>query len=133
MRESNRTQILDAAARVVQREGIASVTYETVAAEAGLTKGGLVYHFPSRESLILAAHQRLAEEWEASMAAAITTNVDQATENEKLRGYARAATQSATRPSRCTAAHLAASRLTSSAISAPRKSHGNVPPTSTPG
>lgn len=97
MRESKQTQILDAAARVVQREGIASVTYETVAAEAGLTKGGLVYHFPSRESLILAAHQRLAEEWEASMAAAITTNVDQATENEKLRGYARAATQSATR------------------------------------
>lgn len=97
MRESKRTQVLDAAARVVQREGIASVTYETVAAEAGLTKGGLVYHFPSRESLILAVHQRLADEWEASMAAAIGTSADDATETEKLQGYARAATQSATR------------------------------------
>ncbi|WP_260300693.1 TetR/AcrR family transcriptional regulator [Rathayibacter sp. PhB152] len=97
MRESKRTQILDAAARVVQRDGVGSVTYDTVAAEAGLTKGGLVYHFPSREALILAVHQRLADEWEASMAAAIDVGADEATETQKLQGYARAATQSSTR------------------------------------
>ena len=41
MRTSNRSKILEAAARVVQREGIRSFTYDAVAEEAGLTKGGL--------------------------------------------------------------------------------------------
>ena len=38
MRPSNRDKILDAAARVVQREGVTSVTLESVAAEAELTE-----------------------------------------------------------------------------------------------
>ncbi|WIE84766.1 TetR family transcriptional regulator [Curtobacterium sp. MCPF17_021] len=97
MRESKRALILDAAARVVQREGIKSVTYETVAAEAGLTKGGLVYHFPSREDMITAVHEHLAAEWEASMVRAAGKTAEEATPTERMQGYARAATQSATR------------------------------------
>ncbi|SCE54411.1 helix-turn-helix domain-containing protein, partial [Streptomyces sp. OspMP-M43] len=54
MRTSKRTQILEAATRVVQREGVKSVTFDSVAAEAGLTKGGLLYHFASRDDLVRA-------------------------------------------------------------------------------
>jgi AcrR family transcriptional regulator len=97
MRQSNRTKILDAAAEVVQRDGVTSVTLESVAAEAGLTKGGLMYHFRTRDALLLALHQHLAEHWEASMVAAAGKKAEDATVEERLAAYARANTQSATR------------------------------------
>ncbi|MFD4986781.1 TetR/AcrR family transcriptional regulator [Streptomyces sp. NPDC058374] len=97
MRTSKRTQILDAAARLVQREGVKSVTFESVAAESGLTKGGLLYHFATREELVRAIHQHLADRWEADMAAAAGKPAAEATAAERLAAYARVTTQSATR------------------------------------
>lgn len=69
MRQSKRTLILEAGSRVVQRGGVTALTYESVAQEAGLTKGGLLYHFPSREALLLALHEYVAGQWEAAMEA----------------------------------------------------------------
>lgn len=69
MRQSKRTEILEAAKRVIQREGVTTLTYESVAAEAGLTKGGLLYHFPSREDLIRALHEYAAAQWEECLEA----------------------------------------------------------------
>jgi AcrR family transcriptional regulator len=97
VRESKRDKILDAAARVVEREGVKAVTYETVAKEAGLTKGGLVYHFPSREDMVTALHEHMAAAWEEGMIAAAGLTAADATETQRLIGYARAAMQSATR------------------------------------
>ena len=48
MRTSNRRKILDAIIAIVERDGITAVTFDAVAAETGLTRGGLLYHFPSR-------------------------------------------------------------------------------------
>ncbi|RJN32553.1 TetR/AcrR family transcriptional regulator [Nesterenkonia natronophila] len=67
MRESKREAALEAAKRIVQREGVTALSYEAVAAEAALTKGGLLYHFPSREDLLLALHQYVADQWEQCM------------------------------------------------------------------
>ncbi|MFF1699830.1 TetR/AcrR family transcriptional regulator [Streptomyces sp. NPDC058257] len=97
MRTSKRTQILEAATRVVEREGVKSVTFDSVAAEAGLTKGGLLYHFASREDLVQAIHQHLADQWEADLAAAAGKPAADATPTERLTAYTRVATQSATR------------------------------------
>ncbi|MEV1091756.1 TetR/AcrR family transcriptional regulator [Streptomyces microflavus] len=97
MRTSKRTQILEAATRVVEREGVKSVTFDSVAAEAGLTKGGLLYHFASRDDLVQAIHQHLADEWEAQMAAAAGKPADLATPEERLTAYSRISSQSATR------------------------------------
>jgi AcrR family transcriptional regulator len=97
MRTSKRTQILQAASRVVEREGVKSVTFDSVAAEAGLTKGGLLYHFASREDLVQAIHQHLADQWEADMIAMAGKPASEATPNERLAAYTRVATQSATR------------------------------------
>ncbi|GEM45181.1 TetR/AcrR family transcriptional regulator [Deinococcus cellulosilyticus] len=47
-----RSQILDAAYRLIQRSGAASLTIEAVAKEAGLSKGGVLYHFSSKQKLI---------------------------------------------------------------------------------
>lgn len=97
MRTSKRTQILEAATRVVQHEGVRSVTFDSVAAEAGMTKGGLLYHFSSREELIQAIHQHLADQWEAGMTEKAGKPAADATPLERLAAYARATTHSSSR------------------------------------
>jgi AcrR family transcriptional regulator len=47
-----RDGILQAARRVVQKSGVSRLTLETVAAEAYMSKGGLLYHFPSKDALL---------------------------------------------------------------------------------
>jgi len=50
--ENTRTAILDAASRIVQQQGVERLTLDLTAREAGISKGGLLYHFPSKEALI---------------------------------------------------------------------------------
>ena len=47
-----RDLILAAAANVVLTQGASKMTLEAVAKEAGVSKGGLLYHFPSKDALI---------------------------------------------------------------------------------
>lgn len=51
-RERSRGEILEAARRVLLREGAAATTLELVAAEAGLSKAGLYYYFDSKDALL---------------------------------------------------------------------------------
>ncbi|WP_022873709.1 TetR/AcrR family transcriptional regulator [Nesterenkonia alba] len=67
MRASKRNDILEAAKRVVQRDGVTALSYEAVASESGLTKGGLLYHFPSRDALLRGLHEHVAGQWEQHM------------------------------------------------------------------
>ncbi|MTI79710.1 MAG: TetR/AcrR family transcriptional regulator [Firmicutes bacterium] len=53
MPQSNtRETILKAASHIVQSDGILELTLEATAKLAGISKGGLLYHFPSKEDLI---------------------------------------------------------------------------------
>ena len=97
MRTSKRTEILEAATRVVEREGIKSLTYDSVAAEAGLTKGGLLYHFASREDLVVAVHQHLAALWESGMVESAGKPVGDTSPEERHAAYARVNTDGASR------------------------------------
>ena len=45
-------QILNAATKLINEEGIFALTLESVAKLAGVSKGGLLYHFPSKEALL---------------------------------------------------------------------------------
>ncbi len=60
-----RDRVLDAAEAVVVRQGIANLTLEAVAAETGISKGGLLYHFPNKDKLVEAMVIRCAEHWRA--------------------------------------------------------------------
>lgn len=51
-KRSKRDQLLNAAAQIVLEKGAAHLTLDAVAALAGVSKGGLLYHFPSKEALI---------------------------------------------------------------------------------
>ncbi|MFN3599912.1 MAG: TetR/AcrR family transcriptional regulator [Dietzia sp.] len=67
MRQSKRDDILDAAQRLIQRDGVTALTFESLATESGLTKGGLLYHFPSRDELLRGLHEHVAGRWEQCM------------------------------------------------------------------
>ena len=51
-RPNRRRQLLDAAATVIRRDGAQSLTLDAVASEAGVSKGGVLYHFGSKRALI---------------------------------------------------------------------------------
>lgn len=51
-RSDARARILDAALTVSDRVGAAHLTLDAVAAEAGVSKGGLLYHFASKDLLL---------------------------------------------------------------------------------
>jgi AcrR family transcriptional regulator len=56
-----RTRILDAAEAMVRARGVSGLTLEAAAREAGVSKGGLLYHFASKEALLAAMLNRLAD------------------------------------------------------------------------
>jgi len=60
--------ILTAAERVVLRDGVMCLTVEAVAREAKLSKGGVLYHFATKESLIQAMLDRLIQYCEQEIA-----------------------------------------------------------------
>ncbi len=60
-RPTCRNPILDAAEAVVLSVGAAHLTLDAVAEKSGVSKGGLLYHFPSKEALIDGMMSRLIE------------------------------------------------------------------------
>lgn len=50
--EITKNAILEAANRIVQERGVDNLTLELTAREAGVSKGGLLYHFPNKVALI---------------------------------------------------------------------------------
>ncbi|MGF9764697.1 TetR/AcrR family transcriptional regulator [Microvirga sp. 0TCS3.31] len=61
-RKSSREKLLDAAAELVSEIGSGRLTLEGVAERAGLSKGGLLYSFPTKDALLQAMVQRLVDE-----------------------------------------------------------------------
>ena len=70
-RERSREEILEAARRVLLREGVAATTLDLVAAEAGLSKAGLYYYFDSKDALlfelVFASYEAQAKAVEAAV------------------------------------------------------------------
>jgi AcrR family transcriptional regulator len=66
-RTDTKQRLLDAAATVVRRDGARALTLDAVAAEAGVSKGGLLYHFGAKRELLDA----MLDGWLAEFAAEI--------------------------------------------------------------
>jgi AcrR family transcriptional regulator len=65
-----RRRLLDAATAVVRRDGARALTLEAVAAEAGVSKGGLLYHFRSKRELLDAMLEGWLQEFATEIEAA---------------------------------------------------------------
>jgi len=68
-----RRRLLDAAAAVVRRKGAQALTLDAVAAEAAVSKGGLLYHFASKRELLDGMVAGWLEEFGAEIATAEAT------------------------------------------------------------
>ncbi len=64
---NSKDRILDAAERVVLEQGAARLTLDAVAHQASMSKGGLLYNFPSKEDLIRGMVARLTERFDADL------------------------------------------------------------------
>lgn len=60
-RPSARDIILDAAERVVERDGAGRLTIDAVVRESGFSKGGVLYNFPSKLDLIKGMVARIVD------------------------------------------------------------------------
>ena len=65
-----RRRLVDAASLVVRRDGARALTLDAVAAEAGVSKGGLLYHFKTKRDLLDAMLAGWLEEFAGEIEAA---------------------------------------------------------------
>lgn len=70
---SARQRLLDTAAQIVARQGVQELTLDGVAAAAGVTKGGLIYHFKTKDDLLGALVEQLVAEIEQRQRAKAAT------------------------------------------------------------
>lgn len=84
-------RLLQAASRIILKSGVNALTLEAAAQEAEVSKGGLLYHFPTKEALLQALVRSLValfyERLEAELAQA---NEPVGTPGRWLRAYIRA-------------------------------------------
>lgn len=66
---SKRALILESAANIVETSGAAHLTIDAVASAASISKGGVLYHFPSKQALLEGMLERLLEQYAARKAA----------------------------------------------------------------
>lgn len=65
-----RRALLDEAARITLEQGLSKVTFQAVADAVGVTKGGVMHHFATKDALILAVFYDAMAKFEAEVNAA---------------------------------------------------------------
>jgi len=69
--EARRAQLVDVTIELVADRGYAAASLGRIAESAGITKAGVLYHFPSRQALVEAAYQHVLAAVVATVAAAV--------------------------------------------------------------
>ena len=70
-RPSSRQRILEAAEALAREQGPGNISLDAVAARAGLSKGGLLYNFPTKAKLLEALVEMHIERAEAALAQSV--------------------------------------------------------------
>ena len=86
-----RLRIFRACSEILRREGLSNLTLQSVAAEAGISKGGLLYHFETKQVLIEALFEYHNGIFEKRLDELIAVEGDQP--GAFLRAYARASAE----------------------------------------
>ena len=87
MRSSSLPQILDAAMRVLDAADGGDITYDAVAREAGLTKAGLMYHFPSKDAMMIAIIEHVIGRWQHELQDALGIPLEESTLEQRVRAF----------------------------------------------
>ncbi|MDA1075522.1 MAG: TetR/AcrR family transcriptional regulator [Proteobacteria bacterium] len=75
---NKRAMILEAAVHTVEVSGAAHLTIDAVAVAAGVSKGGLLYHFPSKQALLEGMLEYFLEQMNSRTAAYQASHPDDA-------------------------------------------------------
>lgn len=67
-RSKTRQKILEAAAEISRESGPGNLSLDAVAAKAGVSKGGLLYHFPSKTALLKAVVETFVASFDEELA-----------------------------------------------------------------
>ncbi|MFN7766835.1 MAG: TetR/AcrR family transcriptional regulator [Planctomycetaceae bacterium] len=62
--QATREKLCETAIEIAAREGLAAMTLDNVARHAGVSKGGVTYHFPSKDKLLEAVVEHFGERLE---------------------------------------------------------------------
>ena len=81
-------RIIDAAEAIVEEQGVATLTLEQAAKRAGISKGGILYHFPNKEALVAAMIARFTDRFDRAVEQ--LTLEDSAAQGRTIRSYVRA-------------------------------------------
>jgi AcrR family transcriptional regulator len=93
--------LLDAALDLIAERGVAELTYDALAERAGVSKGGLLYHFESKEALLEALAERLIERYAEARRKTKEGLPD--TPSRELKGYAIASMHNRSKADRASA------------------------------
>ncbi len=85
MRTSKKSQLIQAALEIIDKKSLDALTYDSLAKASGMSKSGLLYHFPSRTALLLALNEHLASSWRASLLEAAGAPPEELSARERLR------------------------------------------------
>jgi AcrR family transcriptional regulator len=89
-RSATRESLLNAAGEVVLRLGSDALTLDAVAKEAGVSKGGLLYHFPNKDALLTSMVANLIVEFEKLLEIELDIEGDLTAKGAWVRAYIRA-------------------------------------------
>ena len=64
MPHTTRQSILETALEVLMKDGVGALTLDRVARDAGLSKGGLLYHYEGKEQLLEGLVELLIRDWD---------------------------------------------------------------------
>ncbi|MCP5172090.1 MAG: TetR/AcrR family transcriptional regulator [Pseudomonadales bacterium] len=70
--KTTQIKILDAAAAIVELSGASHLTIDAVAKKSGLSKGGVLYHYPSKQALLEGMLNRLVTARESRSALTVS-------------------------------------------------------------
>ncbi|MDF1606896.1 TetR/AcrR family transcriptional regulator [Hoeflea sp. YIM 152468] len=82
-----RSRLLDCAARLIVDHGLSTLRLESVAREAGVSKGGLLHHYPGKEALISGLFDQVVEWFDCQVDAVL--EADEASPARFSRAYLR--------------------------------------------
>ncbi len=95
--DQTKEAIFQACSRILRREGFSKLTLKAVAEEAGISKGGLLYHFPNKSSMINALFEYHNTKFENRLQAILEK--EDGKPGAYLRAYAKASIEEAADPS----------------------------------
>lgn len=84
---TSRAKILDGAAAILRDPTGPRLSLESAARASGLSKPGVMYHFPTKAALVLGVLEHVIDGWEAAMIDRLEVPFDEATVQQRIRAY----------------------------------------------